>query len=191
MKYFDMHCDTLYELCHQNESLKDNQKLHINLNKSAHFAHYAQFFAMFCGTAEVEDDADADHRLTALLQTAKREFSENSDHLKLCKAGADLAAAQNERKTAAFLTVEGADLLPDEAALARLGRFIAGLGNGKALDVLPYHTMGEAKYEQLGIPYPLRGTPPMSREGAARARTIILRRMKQERQRLKADGAAR
>ena len=79
----------------------------------------------------------------------------------------------------------------DEAALARLGRFIAGLGNVKALDVLPYHTMGEAKYEQLGIPYPLRGTPPMSREGAARARTIILRSMKQERQRLKADGAAR
>lgn len=119
MKYFDMHCDTLYELCHQNESLKDNEKLHISLNKSAHFAHYAQFFAMFCGTAEVEDDADADHRLTALLQTAEREFSGNSDRLRLCRTGADLAAAQTERKTAAFLTVEGADLLPDKAALER------------------------------------------------------------------------
>ncbi|MGN0994071.1 MAG: dipeptidase [Butyricicoccus sp.] len=99
--------------------MKDNEKLHISLNKSAHFAHYAQFFAMFCGTAEVEDDADADHRLTALLQTAEREFSGNSDRLRLCRTGADLAAAQTERKTAAFLTVEGADLLPDKAALER------------------------------------------------------------------------
>ena len=119
MKYFDMHCDTLYELCHQKESLKDNEKLHISLNKSAHLAHYAQFFAMFCGTAEVEDDADADHRLTALLQTAERELSGNSDRLRLCRTRSDLSAAQAEGKAAAFLTVEGADLLPDETALDR------------------------------------------------------------------------
>ena len=119
MKYFDMHCDTLYELCHQKESLKDNEKLHISLNKSAHLAHYAQFFAMFCGTAEVEDDADADPRLTALLQTAERELSGNSDRLRLCRTRSDLSAAQAEGKAAAFLTVEGADLLPDETALDR------------------------------------------------------------------------
>ena len=74
----------------------------------------------------------------------------------------------------------------DEASLARLGRFIAGLSNVQALDVLPYHTMGVAKYAQLGIPYPLEGTPPMSREGAQRAREIILRSMQRERRRLAA-----
>lgn len=75
----------------------------------------------------------------------------------------------------------------DEEALSRLGRFIGGLRNVKALDVLPYHTMGVAKYAQLGIPYPLAGTPAMSREGAERARTIILRSLKEERRRRKAD----
>ena len=122
MKYFDMHCDTLYELCHGSESLRTNEKLHISLNKSAHFVHYAQFFAMFCGTKEVEDDADADHRLTALLETAEREFSENADLLRLCRTGEELAAAQAAGKAAAFLTVEGADILPDEAALERAWR---------------------------------------------------------------------
>ncbi|MBQ8144136.1 MAG: membrane dipeptidase [Butyricicoccus sp.] len=119
MKYFDMHCDTLYELCHQSESLKDNEKLHISLNKSAHFAHYAQFFAMFCGTAEVEDDADADHRLSALLATAEREISGQNGSIRLCRTGDDLMQAQKDGLTAAFLTVEGADLLPNEAALQR------------------------------------------------------------------------
>lgn len=74
-----------------------------------------------------------------------------------------------------------------EEALSRLGRFIGGLRNVKALDVLPYHTMGVAKYERLGIPYPLAGTPPMSREGAERARTIILRSLMQARRGQKAD----
>ena len=75
----------------------------------------------------------------------------------------------------------------DEQALARLGRFIGGLDNVRALDVLPYHTMGETKYAQLGIPYPLEGTPPMSREGAERARAIILRSLKEERKRRKTN----
>ena len=79
----------------------------------------------------------------------------------------------------------------DEAALARLRRFIGGLDNVRALDVLPYHTMGEAKYAQMGIRYPLEGTPSMSREGAARTRSIILRSMKAERQRLMAGGVVR
>ena len=71
----------------------------------------------------------------------------------------------------------------DEAALERLGRFIGGLKNVKALDVLPYHTMGAPKYEQLGIPYPLAGVEPMSKEGAQKARQIILRGLKEERAR--------
>lgn len=78
----------------------------------------------------------------------------------------------------------------DKQALLRLGRFIGGLRNVKALDVLPYHTMGAAKYDRLGIPYPLAGVPPMSREGAERARAIIMRGIKEERRRRRADKQA-
>lgn len=68
-----------------------------------------------------------------------------------------------------------------EEYLVQLGEFMAELNNVKALDVLPYHTMGIVKYEQLGIDYPLRGIEPMSKAGAIEARNIILRAMKEKR----------
>lgn len=61
-----------------------------------------------------------------------------------------------------------------EPHLKELGRILAGLSNVKALDVLPYHTMGVDKYRRLGLDYPLAGVEPMSKEGAARAKEIIL-----------------
>jgi len=72
----------------------------------------------------------------------------------------------------------------DEGALERLCSFIGGLRNLKALDVLPYHTMGQSKYESLGIPYPLEGVEPATKEQATRAREIILRRLREERAKL-------
>jgi pyruvate formate lyase activating enzyme len=62
----------------------------------------------------------------------------------------------------------------DEAALTRLGEFIGGLKNLRALDVLPYHTLGVSKYAELGIEYPLEGKPSATAADAARAKGIIL-----------------
>lgn len=62
-----------------------------------------------------------------------------------------------------------------EDALFELGKFIGGLKNLKALDVLPYHTMGVNKYEELGIKYPLEGTPALSQKQALKAKEIILK----------------
>ena len=62
----------------------------------------------------------------------------------------------------------------DEACLTRLGEFIGGLSNLAALDVLPYHTLGVKKYEELGIEYPLFGIPPLKKEKAYEAKQIIL-----------------
>ena len=62
----------------------------------------------------------------------------------------------------------------DEGQLTRLGTFLGTLSNVKALDVLPYHIMGVTKYEQLGIPYPLEGVPPATKDQAAKAKKTIL-----------------
>ena len=62
--------------------------------------------------------------------------------------------------------------------LYQLGEFIATLQHIKALDVLPYHTMGIPKYEELGYEYPLKGIEPLSKEDAIKARNIILSGMK-------------
>ena len=63
----------------------------------------------------------------------------------------------------------------------RLGAFIATLPNVKALDVLPYHTMGVSKYEQLGIPYPLEGVEPLPKQEAAKAKETILQSFREAR----------
>lgn len=74
-----------------------------------------------------------------------------------------------------------------EAHLKALGRFLAGLSNVKALDVLPYHTMGVSKYQQLGMAYPLEGLEPLSKQAATEAKNIILDSFRAQRQENRKD----
>ena len=69
----------------------------------------------------------------------------------------------------------------DPENLRALGRFIGGLENLQALDVLPYHAMGEVKYRELGIDYPLAGMPALTKEKAAEAKVHILEGIKEVR----------
>lgn len=61
----------------------------------------------------------------------------------------------------------------DEAELTALGRYLATLSNLEKLEVLPYHSMGKVKYENLGLDYPLGDTPQLTKAEAAHAREII------------------
>lgn len=58
--------------------------------------------------------------------------------------------------------------------LERLGEFMATLNNVKALDVLPYHSMGKMKYENLGMEYVLKNTREATKEEAVAAKNVIL-----------------
>jgi len=58
--------------------------------------------------------------------------------------------------------------------LKNLGRFIGTLRNAKALDVLPYHTMGVNKYEEMSMDYPLKGLAALPKEAAVIAKQHIL-----------------
>lgn len=62
----------------------------------------------------------------------------------------------------------------EEKYLRELGKFMASLKTVKALDVLSYHDMAKPKYAQLGIDYPLKDLPPLTKEEALNARKIIL-----------------
>lgn len=59
-----------------------------------------------------------------------------------------------------------------------LGRLIAPWRNVVGLEMLPYHTLGVAKYEQLGIDYPLAGVEPMDRSRIPELRQAVLRGMR-------------
>ena len=65
--------------------------------------------------------------------------------------------------------------------LEEVGRIMAGHPNIKGLEVLPYHNMGEGKYEELNLSYPLKGMKNLSRDEAARARKIILKSFQRHR----------
>lgn len=128
MKLFDLHCDTLYECCETGCRLRENQ-LMVNQEQAAIYDHYAQVFALFCGAATPQEQAANRHslldtppekRLGRLLETAKQAFYENADWLTLCLCHDDLVRARAAGKAAAFLSIEGAELLtsPDQLAQA-------------------------------------------------------------------------
>ena len=57
--------------------------------------------------------------------------------------------------------------------LFRLKEFIDTLKTVKKIDVLPYHTMGEVKYKNLGIEYPLKGVRTPSKEEIINVKKIL------------------
>jgi pyruvate formate lyase activating enzyme len=52
------------------------------------------------------------------------------------------------------------DLTDDPEDIAKTAAFAAELGNVERVDVLPFHKMGEYKWEKLALPYTLAGTKP-------------------------------
>ena len=61
----------------------------------------------------------------------------------------------------------------DDGALLRLKAFIDGLKTVEKVEVLPYHTLGIAKYRALGMEYPLEGVRPPEKERVQNARMIL------------------
>ena len=66
----------------------------------------------------------------------------------------------------------------DEKALYDLGYFLGDLKNIKALDVLPYHSMGVVKYEAMGLDYSIKDIPDLDKKEAIVARNYILEGMR-------------
>ncbi len=66
-------------------------------------------------------------------------------------------------------------LTNDSESLYQLGQRLAPYRCIQVLDVLPYHTMGKVKYQELGLSYPLGDTPEATEKQAKEARQEILR----------------
>ncbi len=73
----------------------------------------------------------------------------------------------------------------DRSELIRLGKYLARFKHLKALDVIPYHTMGITKYENLGIDYPLKDLQAMTVSQAVKAKSYIMEGLRDERLRIK------
>lgn len=105
--------------------------------------------------------------------------SDAAQHQKLTGHSADAVLAFADALMAAgipmrarHVAVPGITDAP--AQLENLGRLLARYSNLAAIEVLPYHTMGNDKYRQLGLAYPLEGVEPLSNEAAVQAKQILL-----------------
>ncbi len=133
------------------------------------------------GICFTPDDTASAQRLLAATDLVMLDIKHIDDD-----AHRRLTGHSNEHilKFAEFISEQGTDLwvrhvivpgfTDSEDEQTRLGYFIGGLKTLKAVDVLPYHDMGKRKYVELGIPYPLGDTPPVSKETAREAYGHIL-----------------
>ena len=57
--------------------------------------------------------------------------------------------------------------------LMKLDAFVKGLGNVQRFEVLPYHTLGIFKWQDMRIPYPLQGIEPPTKERVENANRLL------------------
>lgn len=65
------------------------------------------------------------------------------------------------------------DITDDEQGLIEMNAFIKSLKTVERVEILPYHTLGIAKWENLGIPYPLDGVPMPTHESVEKAEALL------------------
>lgn len=61
----------------------------------------------------------------------------------------------------------------EDKYLKQLYNFIKGLKNIQKVEVLPYHTLGEYKWKELGYDYPLAGIEPPTNERVRNANELL------------------
>lgn len=110
---FDAHCDTISRCWREYEGLAHNSGM-ISLERVSGFARYCQFFALwtadgFTGYPLGQDSVERAYY--ALLRCFKDQMARNSDKIVQCRTAQDAERAHSQGKAAAFLTVEGAELL--------------------------------------------------------------------------------
>jgi len=122
---FDAHCDTLSAMLAGDQPLWRNN-LHVDLQRGEKYTPWAQFFAIFgqidpsggMGIAGFPLWPDGAHCFAAQYSLFQGALAANGDYMRLCRTASDAEAAAITGKLAAFLSVEGAELL--DCSLTRL-----------------------------------------------------------------------
>ena len=110
---FDAHCDTISRCWREYEGLDRNTGM-ISLERTAGFARYCQFFALWTTDGYTGFPAGGDsveRAYFALLRCFRDQMARNADKIVQCRTAQDVKCAHRQGKAAAFLTVEGAELL--------------------------------------------------------------------------------
>lgn len=126
MRVFDGHCDTIFQ-CHlANASLlRENPSGQLDLQRAQAFDGYAQFFALF-GDPKYTPNKSLPQIFREQFWVFREEVHRNEDKIAHCLTMAQAEEAIAKGKVAAFLSVEGADMI---------GCSLAGLEQAHAFGV--------------------------------------------------------
>lgn len=113
---FDGHCDTVL-MCRLKGGGLAKNPYHVDLERAGEYRRYAQFFALF-GQPEDFPGLTFQEIFRSEYDLFSREMAANSGRIVQCRTAAEAEKAFDDGKTAAFLSVEGAELL--DCSLARL-----------------------------------------------------------------------
>lgn len=107
MDYFDLHCDTPFELYRRKSRLKDGDT-HITSEKLSGFRKYAQIMDIWSQNGLAGDICYGN--FFKIYDNFMSELKENPE-FSFCRSSRDLAEAEKAGGRAVFLGVEGANLL--------------------------------------------------------------------------------
>ncbi len=108
-RLFDGHCDTILRCYLDGGPLRDRAG-QLNLCRTRVFPRYAQFFALF-GSAEDTPGLELWEVLRAQYALFRWEMDRNADLIAFCRGAGEAEAAFASGRSAAFLSVEGAEML--------------------------------------------------------------------------------
>lgn len=151
-------------------------------------AEFVAEFLRLCQAAGIHTALDTSG---VIFNDAAREVLEHTDLVLLDIKTMDLAAhkaytgceGDNNRRFLDYLQQRGIRtwirhvVVPgytfDDARLRELGKFLSAYSVVEKIELLPYHTMGRYKWQNLGLEYPLDGIPDLSQTEIDHAREVL------------------
>lgn len=119
MDYFDLHCDTAYELYHKKADLYSNN-LAVSIENYSGYDRKAQIFAVWCDKDKTDDECYLD--FLHISSEFKEQIKKYSYHITLCTDSASLTDEEDKRLKA-ILSVEDARLAGND--ISRLEKLYA------------------------------------------------------------------
>ena len=110
---FDAHCDTISRCWREYEGLDHNSGM-ISLERTAGVGRYCQFFALWTAegfTGYPLGGDSVERAYYALLRCFRDQIDRNKDKMIHCRTAEEAEQAHQQGKAAAFLSVEGGELL--------------------------------------------------------------------------------
>lgn len=104
---FDSHCDTASELWRKGQSLTQTDCM-VSLSQAEKFAGYGQFFA-FCPLPGMTKESEYENLFWSPYRYFMALLEQHKDQITLCTNAEQYQTAISQHKTAAFLSLEGAE----------------------------------------------------------------------------------